>query len=500
MRLTVSALAEPDPKAPSATVTITDDDTAPARGRALGMALAGMGRWIAADAVEVIEERLAGREAAEAQASLGGRTLPLPGIGPQEPAARSAAPRRADEWTTWTQEKETSRPALSAESLSGSRFNLPLGRQEAGAGGTPGFRLWGQGSAGGFDGKPEAGFRMDGDAVAGYVGLDYPVERDALLGVAIAHGRGDVDYKIDDVTTGEVDLALTSVLPYAHWSPRAGVGVWGLLGAGRGDVGLKDEAGEVETDLKMRMAAAGLRQDVATWREIDVAVKADAFLVELKTDAARKLPKAEGEAERLRLRLESRMQRTMSPVSQLTPSLEVGGRWDGGDAETGLGVEVGGGLSYEHETLGLKIEARGRTLLTHRESLREWGMNLAGTLDPGQVGQGPWLAFAPGWGAEGSYLAQIWGNKGVFRARGAADEAPELSPNRLNLEAGWGLATYGGAGRLTPYAGLSIADRRRATARWGARMETGSRMSLNLENRQSETAGYEVRLYGRLDW
>ena len=501
VRLTEATYAEPDPDAASAKVTIADDDTAPARRRVLGMALAGMGRWIAADAVDAIGERFAGREAAEAQVSLGDRMLPLPGIGPQGPAARSAAPAQADEWMPWTREAETARPSLTAESLYRSRFNLPLGAGEeagAGAGETPGFRVWGRGSTGGFDGKPQAGFRMDGDMAAGYVGLDYLAERDVLLGVAVAHNRGDVDYAIDDVTTGAVDLKLTSLMPYAHWRPRADLGVWGLLGAGRGGVGLEDEAGEAATDVKMRMAAAGLRQDAAAWRDVDLAVKADAFLIGLKTAGREGLPKATGDARRLRLLLEGRTSRTISPVSQLTPSLEIGGRWDGGDAGTGMGVEVGGGLAYAHETLGLGIEARGRTLLTHRESSGEWGMSLAGTLDPGRAGWGPWMRFAPGWGAEGSRTAQMWDGKGVFRARDGGGEAPELAPDRLNLEAGWGLATLGGAGLLTPWARLSMAGSETRDYTLGARMKAGRRMSLSLENRQSKAAGWEVMLRARL--
>ena len=72
-------------------MTIADDDTEPARVRALDTVLAGMGRWIAADAVDVIEDRFAGRRETEAQVSLGGRTFSLPGIGAQGPA-RPAAP------------------------------------------------------------------------------------------------------------------------------------------------------------------------------------------------------------------------------------------------------------------------------------------------------------------------------------------------------------------------------------------------------------------------
>ena len=504
VRLTNATNATWDPDAASATVTIVDDDTEPARRRALDAVLAGMGRWIAADAVDTIEERFTGRREVEAQTSLGGRTFSLPGTGPQDSARfapAAAGTRFADDFSHGEEwripETEPSLPVLSAESVSGSRFNLPLGEDGAGEP-LPGLRVWGRGTAGGFDSKAETGLRVDGDIVGGYVGFDHPVRRDALLGMAIAHGRSDVDYAIDGVTDGAVDMELTSVLPYGHWTPRAGLGVWGLLGAGWGDVGLQDEVGEVETDATMRMAAAGVRRDVAAWRDIDAAVKADAFTARLETDAAEGLPKSAGAARRLRLSLEGSARRAVSPVSSLTPSLEVGGRWDGGDAETGMGVEVGGGLAFEHETLGLAVEARGRALLAHRESLREWGMSLSGRLDPGVAGRGPWMTFAPGWGVEGSRMSQMWDNKGVFRAHDRPGEAPEFQPGRLNMEVGWGLPTLGGRGRLTPWAGLSMAESDMNGYTLGARMETGTRLRLNLENRQSKSGGYRLMLFGSL--
>ena len=507
VRLTDATNAARDPDAASATVTIADDDTEPARRRALDTVLAGMGRWIAADAVDVIGERFTGRREVEAQTSLGGRTFSLPGTGPQDSArfAPAAAGTRfadgfshGEEWRI--PESEPSLPALSAESVSGSRFNLPLGMDD-GAGGRPGLRVWGQGTAGGFDSRPETGLRTDGDVVGGYAGFDYPMGRDALLGMAVAHGRSEVDYAIDGVTTGSVDMELTSVLPYGRWTLRPGLGVWGLLGAGWGDIGLKDEVGKVETDATMRMAAAGVRRDMAAWRDIDVAAKADAFLARLESGAAEGLPKSAGAAQRLRLSLEGSARRAVSPVSSLTPSLEVGGRWDGGDAETGMGVEVGGGLAFEHETLGLAVEARGRALLAHRESLREWGMSLSGTLDPGVAGRGPWMTFAPGWGAEASRMSQMWDDKGVFRAHGGAGEAQaEFLPGRLGMEVGWGLPTLGGRGLLTPWAGLSMAGSEMGGYILGARMRTGSLMSLSLENRQSRTGGYRLMLFGSLHW
>ena len=62
--------------------------------------------------------------------------------------------------------------------------------------------------------------------------MDYRLQPNVLLGLAVAHSQGDVDYEALAVTKGDVDLALTSVLPYVHWSPQPGLGVWGLFDAG----------------------------------------------------------------------------------------------------------------------------------------------------------------------------------------------------------------------------------------------------------------------------
>ena len=62
--------------------------------------------------------------------------------------------------------------------------------------------------------------------------------------------------RLESVTSGTANLTLTSMLPYAHWRPRAGLEVWGLAGVGLGDAALQDEAGKVETDLRCGWARA----------------------------------------------------------------------------------------------------------------------------------------------------------------------------------------------------------------------------------------------------
>ena len=366
------------------------------------------------------------------------------------------------------------------------------------------WTLWGRGTASGFDGKPKDDFSMDGTVFTGYLGLDYRLQPNVLLGLAVAHSQGDVDYETTDVTKGDVDITLTSILPYAHWSPRPGLGVWGLFGAGWGNLALRDEAGKVKTDLEMLMAAVGARQELLTWRQIDLALKADAFLTELEVGADDRLPKTAGDAQRLRLMLEGRTAWALSEESSLTPVFEIGGRWDGGKAETDVGAELGGGFEYAHTKLGLGIAARGRYLLAHQKSaFDEWGASLTLKFDPGEEKRGLWLSLAPVWGAEASQVEQMWGSAEVMQAGAETDTKPSLSPAQVEFDVGYGVATHEGAGLLTTYGGLSMSGPDTCGVRLGGRIELGEWIDLSVEGERTTQAGgaaHQVALYGHLEW
>ncbi len=366
------------------------------------------------------------------------------------------------------------------------------------------WTLWGRGTASGFNGKPKADFSMDGNVFTGYLGVDYRLQPNVLVGLAVAHSQGDVDYETTDVTKGDVDVTLTSVLPYAHWSPRPGLGVWGLFGAGWGDLKLRDEAGKVKTDLEMLLGAVGARQEVLTWRRIDVALKADAFLTELEADSDDRLPETAGDAQRLRLMVEGRTAWALSEDSHLTPVFEVGGRWDGGKAETGVGAEMGGGFEYAHTKLGLGIEARGRYLLAHQKSaFDEWGASLTLKLDPGADKRGLWLALAPVWGAEASQVEQMWGSADVLRANGEMDTQPGFSPAQVEFDLGYGMVTHEGAGLLTTYGGLSMLGPESHGVRLGGRLALGEWVDLSVEGERTTQGGeadHQIALYGHLGW
>lgn len=80
------------------------------------------------------------------------------------------------------------------------------------------------------------------------------------------------------------------------------------------------------------------------------------------------------DASRVRLLLEGGRRFDAGRGAMLRPSFEFGVRHDGGDAETGTGVEFGGGVAWCDAASGFSIEGRARMLVTHAdEDYEEWG-------------------------------------------------------------------------------------------------------------------------------
>ena len=76
------------------------------------------------------------------------------------------------------------------------------------------------------------------------------------------------------------------------------------------------------------------------------------------------LEASKSDASRIRLAVEGA--RTWEAgAGRVTPSIEIGVRHDGGDAETGTGVEIGGGIRYQGA--GISIEGAVRSLIAHEE-------------------------------------------------------------------------------------------------------------------------------------
>ena len=480
------------------------------------MWLSRFGRTVAGQVVEAVTGRLSGPPGGS-RVTLGGRSIDLSALsaGTGEarrslagalgaehaanddeplagPRAREAA--RSGSWADPQTGHGTLQTLTGRKLLLGSSFHLAAGSGEAGG---PGYAAWGRVAVGGFDARAPAEkgtVRLDGEVTTGIFGADAEWER-WLAGVALSVSGAEGTFDQPGVDSGTVESSLSSINPYVRYQANDRLSVWGLLGYGTGDMTMtqaaNDNRGEIvtRTDLMMRLGAAGARGVLLEAGEdggIDLALRGDAFLVQMESEAAANTVETKADASRLRLVLEAGRSFALGEGAVLAPALELGLRHDGGDAETGTGVEVGGRIRYTDTGSGLTVEANARTLIAHEDSgYREWGAGGSVRLGPGASGRGLSLALAPVWGTPSSGVDRLWS------ARDAAGLAPGgefEAERRLEGEVGYGLGAFGGRGVVTPYAGLGLAEAGDRTWRAGARWSLAPHLAMSLDGTRREPA------------
>ena len=476
------------------------------------MWLSRFGRTVAGQVVDAVTGRLSGPTGGS-QVTLGGQSIDLSALSAGSADARRslagalgaakdddplAGPgaweaARAGSWDD-PETGATVRSLTGRELLLGSSFHLAAGGGEAGG---PGYAAWGRVAVGGFDAEAPAengDVRLDGEVTTGVLGADAQWER-WLAGVALSVSEGDGSFDQPGVDSGTVESSLTSVNPYVRYEASDRLSVWGLVGYGTGDMTMtqaaNDNRGKIvtRTDISMRLGAAGARGvllKAGADGGIDLALRGDAFLVQMESEAAANTVETKADASRLRLVLEAGRSFALGPGAVLAPGLEVGLRHDGGDAETGTGVEVGGRIRYTDAGSGLTVEANARTLIAHEDSgYREWGAGGSVRLDPGASGRGLSLSLAPVWGTPSSGVDRLWSARD---AAGLVRDDDFEAERRLEGELGYGFGAFGERGVVTPYAGLGLAEAGDRTWRAGARWSLAPHLAMSLDGARRESA------------
>ncbi len=462
-----------------ATGTIRNDDPLQK------MVLSRIGRTVAGQLTDAVSGRLEGL-APGAHATLAGQSLDLSkaddaqalaeavtglarALGAEEtaPAGDSGPFARLGPGGGWNDPAASApgRSVTGRELLLGSAFHVAPQREGAG----PGLAAWGRVAHGRFDGEEDSdagATRIDGEVLTGTLGADAEWDR-ALAGVAVSLSEGDGTFDQPGVDEGTFESTLTTVSPYLRLKLTERVSAWGLAGFGTGAMTIVQDARTnperartvTRTDLRLRMGAVGARGALLEPGEaggMDLALKADAFLVRMDSEKAANSAATQAGASRVRLVLEGGRSFALGEGATLRPSLELGLRHDGGDAETGTGVEVGGGVAFTDAASGFSIEARARVLAAHADSgYEEWGMSASARLGPGAHGRGLSFSLSPTLGAASSAAERLWGARD---ARGLAPDG-EFQPARgLQGEMGYGLPVLGGRFTGTPNAGFGLAD------------------------------------------
>ena len=479
----------------TATGTIADDD--PSVEKAW---LARFGRTTASQVMDAVSDRLTGRSGGDAHLTVGGQRVTLAsGRGSANAVDRTIPAKNASSAGVLSQHPfyHLTRSSF-AEIISRSSFQVSSAKpsEEQGARWT----AWGRGATTRFRSE-EVDLSLTGGAATGLLGGDWQQGR-MLAGLAVAHSVGTGEFDVHTAEQafrkGELGTYLTSVHPYLRVAATERLSAWGLFGYGRGQ--MERMGDRPDTDIGMLMGGLGARGALLSPTEssdFDVALKSDAFLVRMDTDAATQ-PALETMTSRLRLQLEGGRPVELES-GRMSPSLEVGVRHDGGDAETGLGLEVGGSLGYTHAQRGLALQATARRLLVHQANgYEEWGVGGSLSLDPGALGRGPSLRMQSSWAAT-SGMDRLWSQ------RSAADLARSTQAAGAGLfdaELGYGLDALGGL--LTPYAHVASSGQGTHTYGLGGRLrvEQSLRVDLVAERRErtASRAGHELKLRSTLYW
>ena len=322
--------------------------------------------------------------------------------------------------------------------------------------------LWSRSSRSHFSGMENA-LSLNGDVRTTMVGADY--SRGALtVGLSVGRTLGLGGYR--GTSGGQMSTSMTGVYPWVGYQVNDRVSVWGTTGYGTGALSLTpDAASALETGVSMMMSAVGTRGELLGSRATGgfaLAFKADALWVGAASDLvegpAGRLNASEAAVTRVRTALEGSRGFTLGGGRlSLRPSVEVGVRRDGGDAETGAGMDVGGGLAFSDTVTGLSLDVRMRTLVVHQaEGFSERGLSLSFGWDATPSSPlGLMARVAPSWGGSAQSGAEaLWSGQTAY---GMGSHQLYGSGGQVAAEVGYGLPV---GARLvgTPRVGLTTSE------------------------------------------
>ena len=338
--------------------------------------------------------------------------------------------------------------------------------------------IWSRGAQSSDYGR-EGALSLDGDVRTTMFGADYAMGP-LVMGLSLANSRGLGSYAGE--TAGQMASSVTGLYPWLGYRATDRLTVWGVTGYGSGGMLLTLGGGPtLESGLSMAMAAAGTRGELVAGG-FGLAFKTDALWVGTASEEvdgpAGRLAAAHAAVTRFRAGMEGSRRFRFGSALSLTPSVEVGLRQDGGDADRGSGIDIGGGLVVSAPSTGLSADVRVRMLLVHQaEGFRDRGMAVSISWNPTPSTPLELTArVVPSWGGQATGGAEaLWGRQTMA---GMAQDGV-ANGSRLDAEVGYGLP-LGSRFVGTPRIGVAATEHGREY-RLGYGLGVLDRESLNLE-------------------
>ncbi len=370
--------------------------------------------------------------------------------------------------------------------------------------------FWSRGALSSFEGMEEDVMLDDGKVASGLIGVDYAKDRWGV-GLILSQSFGSGTYRRRGSTGmeaagGEVDGSLTSFYPWGRYEVNDRWTLWGTVGYGLGELTLKPKnSRNIDTDIDMWMVGTGLRGEILEAPPeggFSLALKSDAMMVSTSSDKVTGMMASSADVTRLRVGLEGAWMHHLKKGGDdtdgnggtVTPSLELGFRHDGG-AETGVGLEVGGGLAWHDPSYGVTLDVSGRGLVTHDdENFKDHGLSasFAWSSDMDSK-EGPSLMLRQDYGgAKG-------GLDSMFATDPIANRGGMHMGQRTTMEAGWGF-DVGSFFIGTPYANLGFTeDTNDVALGWRLTPKQDERVDLDFKVIQSDRNGEDTEYGAKLD-
>ncbi len=407
------------------------------------------GRTVADQVSEVVRDRLSASLAEGFEVTLAGASVPTWSTEGQTDVDRL-------QFFDGEVGEPSTRSMTKDELLTSSNFTFNT-RTDIGG---PNFGLWGRGVRSSYSGVDDA-LSLDGDVLTIMFGTDY--KQDAWhAGVTISQSVGE-GATTDETGTVDIEGSLVGVYPYLGYQATDQLSFWGMTGYATGDYELHlldalDEPDErIRAGLSMTMLAFGARGELVSRREavgLELAYVTDGLLVRTRSGPLPWFGSSEGDATRFRLGLESSWKMALVSGAMFAPTFGIDLRHDGGDAETGFGLDINGGIVFTNVANTLTLELEGHTLLTHEnKNFRERSISGSLTYD-----SRPDSPYGPLFSLKQVSDAQYTGGvDAVLERTTTADIVSEDridSQSNFEAELAWALPAFGGRVISIPYIGV----------------------------------------------
>ena len=369
----------------------------------------------------------------------------------------------------------------------------------------PLWSTWGKVAATRFDGNDDS-MSLDGEVTTAMLGVD-ATWNGWLKGIVLAHSEAHGGYSHETATGGLINSRMSSLHPFIQYRVSDRTSAWATVGYGDGDLSLTPAVTlkSMDTDLRMSTAAFGgrsvLSMRTSKFGSYELAIRSDAMMTRTESGGTVNMAGAVGATSRARFVIDGSGALSVGSSGLFTPSLEIGIRYDDGDAETGAGIEVNGGLGY---SIGrLTAELGTRTLVVHEDGdYKEWGYSTMVRYASDDDGRGLRLSLGTVRGAALSSVHSLWSSNDV--SRWVRDSALKQASQRFHGEVGFGLQTPNGRMNWVPYVSIDSDGTAAGAFNVGVLLtsRTGLDVTMELGRRHSERANTEsaFRLDGSLRW